>query len=574
MLLQRLADYAANQDDQLPKLHQLMPIRWLIDLDERGSFQGFSQTSGSTKKNDRGKLFVAPAVARTVGIKANLLADNAEYVLGIARDPEAKGADKVPLRHRAFRDLIGNCAAATSDPGIKAVLTFLENFDPTFYPLPEGFDAKDNLTFRVSGHFPIDVPAVQRYWGDINSENAPAKRNEPKQAMACIVCGQAKPIAERHPIKIKGIPDGQTSGMTLISANANAFESYGLESSLIAPTCLDCAEAYANGLNQLLKDEATHLRMGPLVYVFWTKGDAGFSLANLLREPQPDMVGALLQSVFSGQARAALDQTAFYATALSASGARVVVRDWLETTIGAVQTSIGRYFALQRLINPDGSEAKPIGLYALIASLYRDAGKDMQAGPLQELVHCALHGGPLPMSLLQRAVQRNRAEQQVTHPRAALIKMVLLSQSLTFDPKENTMVSLDPTCTDQAYLCGRLFAELEEAQRKAIPGLSATIVDRFYGTASTAPAAVFGYLLKGCHHHLAKLRKDPKTEGAYYGIQSRIESIQSQMTAFPRVLSLHDQAQFSLGYYHQRAANRSAAVEAKAKKAAAASTDA
>ena len=139
MLLQRLADYAANQEVQLPKLHQMMPIRWLIDLDEKGGFQGFAMTSGSNKKNDRGKLFVAPSVAKTSGIKANLLADNVEYVLGIARDAEAKGADKVPLRHQAFRDEIARCEAATQHPGITAVRTFLETFDPANCPLPEGF---------------------------------------------------------------------------------------------------------------------------------------------------------------------------------------------------------------------------------------------------------------------------------------------------------------------------------------------------------------------------------------------------------------------------------------------------
>jgi hypothetical protein len=39
----------------------------------------------------------------------------------------------------------------------------------------------------------------------------------------------------------------------------------------------------------------------------------------------------------------------------------------------------------------------------------------------------ALNGGELPNWLLYQAVKRNRAEQRVTRPRAALIKMSLLS---------------------------------------------------------------------------------------------------------------------------------------------------
>ena len=40
--------------------------------------------------------------------------------------------------------------------------------------------------------------------------------------------------------------------MTMVSANADAFESYGLKASLIAPVCRDCAERSARAYNALL----------------------------------------------------------------------------------------------------------------------------------------------------------------------------------------------------------------------------------------------------------------------------------------------------------------------------------
>ena len=94
---------------------------------------------------------------------------------------------------------------------------------------------------------------------------------------------------KRLPMKIKRIPGGQTAGMALISANAPAFESYGLEASLIAPTCQECGERFSNAANALIEDERTHITVGPVVYVFWTKAeDDGFSVASLLSTPEPD----------------------------------------------------------------------------------------------------------------------------------------------------------------------------------------------------------------------------------------------------------------------------------------------
>lgn len=99
-------------------------------------------------------------------------------------------------------------------------------------------------------------------------------------------------------------------------------------------------------------------------------------------------------------------------------------------------------------------------------------------------------------------------------------------------------------------------AELEQAQRLAV-NPQATLVDRYFGAASSAPATVFGPLMRTLQAHLGKLRKT--REGAYHGIQQRIEEILEHLAEFPKTLALKDQALFGLGYYHQRAADRAAA---------------
>ncbi|MBI4639495.1 MAG: type I-C CRISPR-associated protein Cas8c/Csd1 [Candidatus Tectomicrobia bacterium] len=102
---------------------------------------------------------------------------------------------------------------------------------------------------------------------------------------------------------------------------------------------------------------------------------------------------------------------------------------------------------------------------------------------------------------------------------------------------------------------------LEAVQRAAIPGAKATITDRFFGTASSAPASVFGRLLRGVQAHLGKLRKEKR--GTYEALEQKLEEVQAGLTAFPKTLTLEDQGIFSLGYYHQRAADRAGAIAYK-----------
>lgn len=133
---------------------------------------------------------------------------------------------------------------------------------------------------------------------------------------------------------------------------------------------------------------------------------------------------------------------------------------------------------------------------------------------------------------------------------------------------------LDFDNRDPAYLCGRLLAVLDAIQRRALNHPNATIVDRFYGTAASAPASVFGTLLHGARPHLAKLRKEPSSQGAARALEQRLEDVLAPLTAFPTTLTLPEQGLFALGFYHQRADDRRAARERHAERAREANDDA
>lgn len=564
MLLEKLSEYA-DRLDMPPSMYAKTTVKWYIDIDMEGNLkgEGFTRLTGSGKRADKGKEMLAPHIGKTVGIVPKMLAENGEYVLGIAR--EGGKAAKVQERHLKFKELTRICAERTNEPTVQAVVNFLERWDPDAIKLPKDFRPSDVMTFRVDDQLPIHLSTVQSFWASYTAKS----KGESKQTMQCLICGETRPVEERQPMKIKGVPGDRKGGIALISANEKAFESYGLEASLTAPTCRDCGERFHNVANALISGENSHLYVGPIVYIFWTRQPTDFSPVSFFREPDPEDVKALLESAWKGQKHVVAEPNEFYATAFSASGGRLVVRDWLETTVEQVRTNLTCWFRLQRLVDAWGEEGKPLGIRPLSQSLYRreSADRDMVANVPRTLLRCALFGTPLPDWLTYQAIRRNRAgrskrkEEICPHSRMALIKMVLLSQQGIEEKENGTMERLDVTNREPAYLCGRLLAELEAIQRVAVPRAKATIIDRYFGTASSAPATVFGQLLRGCQSHLSKLRKEK--EGAYYSLQSRLEEIMTGLTSFPSTLSLREQALFSLGYYHQRADDRASAASRK-----------
>ena len=108
-------------------------------------------------------------------------------------------------------------------------------------------------------------------------------------------------------------------------------------------------------------------------------------------------------------------------------------------------------------------------------------------------------------------------------------------------------MSLDVNNLDPAYRLGRLFAAMEKTQEEALPGINATIRDRFYSAASATPAVVFPRLLRTYQHHLSK-----GNPGNRITREKLVQEIVAPLSTFPSHLELAGQGSFALGYYHQK----------------------
>jgi CRISPR-associated protein Csd1 len=108
-------------------------------------------------------------------------------------------------------------------------------------------------------------------------------------------------------------------------------------------------------------------------------------------------------------------------------------------------------------------------------------------------------------------------------------------------------MALDTENCSSAYLCGRLFAVLEKAQKDIAPNLNKTIKDTYFSSACTTPSVVFPRLIKLAQNHLAKMEE--RTNIYYSKLVGEV--INQLKNEFPSTLTLEEQGKFIIGYYQQ-----------------------
>jgi CRISPR-associated protein Csd1 len=579
VLLTQLYNFSERPDIKAklpPEMYGNVKVRWLIQINLEGQLIGnhFLDLGADADKK------MLPDWVRASGIKPKLLADNGEYVLGLGRQGVA--TDKVAERHQQFKVLINACADETQEPSVEAVASFLNHWNPEHdgQQMPDGWDSADIMTFDVTmsdglcikpAYSTENLTKIQEFWARYTA-------NQESPLLTCLVTGEERLVEARLPVKIKRIPNGQTAGTSLVSANAAPFTSYGLTNSLTSPISRTAGEGFGKALNYLLENKDSRFYVNSTVYVFWTREAVRYRIGQGFTRDQPGKIRAVFESVLHGWRKNLLRANKFYAVGLTASGGRAVVRDWIEVTLDQAIANLIAWWNAQEVVNEFGGygDKQFFGIKTLAESLYREPSKDAIDRISADLLHFSLTGGTLSLEILAQAVRRNRAECRVTHSRIALIKLVLSTQP-RYKETMATMQCLktdsdfkDPN-DDAAYHCGRLLAQLERIQETALGrNVNTTLIDRYYGAASTSPGKVFGGLIKDAQAHLAKLRKSEQQRGAYEALQQKLEEILCNIPAnsqnWPNNLTMQQQSIFSLGYYHQRAQNRKDAMDAKARK--------
>lgn len=592
MILQALNSYYRRKCDD-PDPAQRLPafgleqkdIPFILEITATGELVQLRDTRTPQGKKKVAQSFRVPqGVKRASNIAANLLWDTLEYVLGV----DTKGKpERVAEQHAAFVQRIAQLpATAQADTGIQAVRRFLEHEDwaqqlEKLQSLPDWAELQETnpvLSFRLHGDLNLvcQRPAVVQA-----ALNVPTDADA-RQAM-CLVTGEFAPVERLH-ASIKGVWGAQTAGANIVSFNARAFESYGKteRQGENAPVSKAAAFAYTTALNHLLrKDSSQRIQVGDSSTVFWADQDSEFESlgADVFGEPSkedPDRgtraVHALLSAVQAGKF-AEPEDNRFHILGLAPNAARISIRFYHCLPLPEMAQRITQHFKDLEMVRGPYDPEYP-SLFRLLTAVSLQNKADNIPPNLGGAIVDAIFAGPdvpYPAQLLNAAVGRCRAEQNVTYLRAAAIKACInrqirrqsqseaisnqsapTSTRLPTPPEKEFLPMLDLDNTSPAYRLGRLFAALERIQEAAAGGpgqLNATIRDRYYGAASSTPVAVFTTLLRLKNAHLKKL-----TTGQSINFEKLLTEILGTVTDFPAHLSLPDQGRFALGYYHQRQA--------------------
>ncbi|WP_301885168.1 type I-C CRISPR-associated protein Cas8c/Csd1 [Neisseria uirgultaei] len=535
-------------------------IPFIIVIDKQGNFIQLEDTRELKSKKKVGRTFLVPKGLGRSGSKSyevsNILWDHYGYVLAYAGE---KGQEQADKQHASFTAKVNELKQVLpNNAGVAAVAAFLASAEEKSKVMQaanwvECAKVKGcNLSFRLVDEA-VDLvcqsKAVRAY---VSQANQAQSDNVPKGI--CLVTGKPAPIARLHNA-VKGV---NAKPAPFTSVNLSAFESYDKEQGFIFPVGEQAMFEYTTALNTLLASE-NRFRIGDVTAVCWSAKPTPLeeSLASLISggkdnpDEHIDAVKTLYKSLYNGQYQKPDGKEKFYLLGLSANSARIVVRFWYETTVATLSESIAAWYDDLQMVRGENSPyPEYMPLPRLLGNLVLDGKmENLPSDLIAQVTDAALNNRVLPVSLLQAALRRNKAEQKITYGRASLLKAYInraIRAGRLKNMKELTM-SLDRNRQDIGYVLGRLFAVLEKTQAEANPGLNATIADRYFGSASSTPIAVFGTLMRLLPHHLNKL----EFEGRAVQLQWEVRQILEHCQRFPNHLNLEQQGLFAIGYYHE-----------------------
>jgi len=554
-------------------------IAFAVVIHPDGRLHAIHDLRDNSGKKPQPVQLLVPGQSKPTGSGLNpcFLWDNSAYLLGHVTPRGPKESDDEYLKRKertaksfvALREQHLAKEGMIDDPDFNSVCRFLEQWQPDRC---QEFELLNELIsgfgiFQIIGEtrYVHENQAIRDWW---DKQQATDDRADRIRSM-CLVTGEQSVPAKIHEPKIKGVGGAQSSGALLVSYNCDAFTSYGKEQSRNAPVSEAVAFRYCTALNGVLSGPRSNqhrITVGDSTVVFWTD--------------QPTVTEALLGDLFSGglqadatQDEAALQQTKvllkalrngggelaslgddpttpIYLLGLAPNAARLSVRLWhADSLLGLFDSLKAHYDALHIVRQFEEGSKRPDPVFPPAWMLLRETARESKDIPPLlggALMRAILQGTPYPDALASAVVRRIRADHTINYCRVAMLKAWLTRKP---NQQGGIPVSLDTERTDPAYRLGRLFAALEKTQERAQPGINATIRERFYSAASATPSMVFPRLLRTYQHHLAKLHPGEKVKR-----EKLVQEIVDGMDTMPPHLNLEAQANFAIGYYHQRKA--------------------
>ena len=553
MILKALYDYYNRCEGLSAKGLEQKEIGYLIVIDKDGAFV---RIESRMKDKKTAQTFLVLQTIKRSGRKyaPNILWDNYEYVIG--------GADESAKKHNTFIRMIEKLKEqVSSDRYLNAISEFykknekLEDIIKNDVLYEEMHKSKKNISFLLQGESKI-AAENEKVWNLILNQSA-----DDGISGICLVTGKKDSVARLH-TTIKLTKD---TGPLVSFKTDRGYDSYGKEQGYNAQISGDAEFAYTTALNAMLqKGSHNKFSVGNRTFVFWASSNSEaaeqtegslFDLLGYTEEEVDDpnakieQVRKVFKAINSGSLKTSLEDR-FYILGLAPNSARIAVVYWSECSLKEFAGKILCHFKDMEIKDTRIDKKPYMGIKSILAAVTLN-GKQSEATPNlpEAVVKSIFQGTPYPFTLFSACIRRIRAESgnkdAIRIARMAIIKAYL---NRINDNNKKIETMLDKSNTNQGYLCGRLFAVLENLQYAA--NKQDSIRSGYMNSASSTPSAVYPTILKLSNSHYSKLAKDKKGLAIYFDNQKK--EIMAQISDFPDTLDLSDQGRFFLGYYHQK----------------------
>jgi len=434
----------------------------------------------------------------------------------------------------------------------------------------------DKISFRVGKKNLLSNHDWQKWWRVKVAQNIPTNK-----MMRCLISGDLIAPAEKHEVKVQGLKIfGGRGQESVICFDKGAFKSYKLKSALNSATSVEIASAYANELNQLIRENG--VKVGNAIAVYWfveqLKSEEDDFLAWLTEPPDNQTADAerqareLLNAVREGR-RPDLANNSYCALLLSGASGRVMVRDFIQGSFEELLAHVYQWFSDLSIYSLNNSIAKRPKLVHMLTSPLAPRGRQQKYEDwLKPVTHMAqpfwesaTKGRPIPEASVYRLVPmlgtffiqiadilKSENRQSPEYPQLISLlyhRMALIKAYHIRKGDENMKPYLNREHPSPAYHCGCLLAVLASLQKAALGDVGSGVVQRYYTATSQTPGLYIGRLVSNAQNHLAKL--DVKL--AWWFNQSIAEIMGEIGDVIPATLSLEEQSLFALGYYQQLA---------------------
>lgn len=523
------------------------------------------------------KEIILPKRSQKPGIDLNIIEHRPLYIFGLNYDKETgvfttyDKTQKAEKSHRIFVE--GNlqfCEGIESEMVI-AYRNFLLNWNPEeqtentkLLSIAKEY-SNSYYCFAFNGDERVvlnkDQALLERY---IEQKRDELSNKSNEITAICPIEGKDLPVARIHE-KITGIRGGNAVGSVLVGIKESAFESYGKTQAYNSGISEVAMKKYTQTLNYFLSNTHHHVFLGELSLVFFAVDNRDEDACDLFEayisgrddENLEKYLETAANEISQGRVADAEgisvnDNLLFYVAGLTPNSSRISQKFVIKNSFGRIMTNLQQHQQDMKI----KEDLWQIPVWKLTKELVSPKAKDdvVPAPLLSALFLSMLNGTNYPASLLDTVIRRVRTDHdddknpfvKINDIRVSIIKACLNRKARLMNKKEEIMMNLDLNNTNQAYLCGRLFAVLEYVQQRASAGkLNRTIKDAYFSSACARPATVFPKLIMLSQHHLSSM-----DSSVYF--DKLIGSIMVSLNGeFPQTLPLDDQGKFIVGYYQQ-----------------------